>query len=366
MANIAPPSQQALFMTGFTGFLGTRLTEELLMRRPSCRITALIRPDSMARARARLRCLEEQMPGAEQRVRLIEGDLGAPLLGLADDARLTGETAEIFHLAALYDLSCPADRATAVNLEGTRNVLDFARRCPALRRLHHVSTCYVAGKHWGRFAEDDLDVGQHFLNAYDRTKFAAEQLVRGRASTLPVTIYRPAIVVGDSRTGEIPKFDGPYFVMQAMMRLPRLFVFPRIDSGSCTVNVVPVDFVARALAYLSALPQTLGHTYHLADSRPVSVLTLERELMGLLGRRFLLLPVSLRMACWMLRPRAVQRYLGLPAAAVPYFGYRAWFDTTWCTRHLAGSGIQCPPLTTYLPVLIDYWRRNRDRQPASA
>src|SRR5207247_6389267 len=132
---------------------------------------------------------------------------------------------------AIYDLSVSRDAGMRVNVDGTRHVLDFAERCPSLQRFHYVSTCYVSGRHHGVFGEDDLDVGQRFNNFYEETKFLAEVEVR-RRSGLPVTIYRPSVVVGDSRTGETQKFDGPYFVIQWILRQPRVAFLPVVGRPS--------------------------------------------------------------------------------------------------------------------------------------
>ena len=152
----------------------------------------------------------------------MAGDLTEPGLGLADGRRLAADVTEIWHLAAVYDLGVPRDVGMRVNVEGTRNVLRFAEGCPDLRRHHYVSTCYVSGRHCGPFHESDLDVGQAFNNFYEETKFLAEvRWPRPGHGGMPTSVYRPAIVVGDSRTGDTQKFDGPYFLLQWLLRQPQ-------------------------------------------------------------------------------------------------------------------------------------------------
>ena len=202
---------QILF-TGYPGFLGSALLPRVLRRKPEATAVCLVQPKFAALAL-------ERAAQFGDRVRIVEGDITAPL------ALPTSEVEEIYHLAAIYDISVSRDVGMRVNVDGTRHVLDFAERCRDLKHVHYVSTCYVSGRHDGVFRESDLDVGQRFNNFYEETKFLAEVEVRKRAG-LPVSIYRPAVVVGDSRSGATQKFDGPYFVMQWILRQPRVAVLP--------------------------------------------------------------------------------------------------------------------------------------------
>ncbi len=347
--------ERVILVTGFSGFLGQYVTAELLRACPGARVLALVRPASLERARALAATLAAGEPAA--RLELVAGNVEQPELGLPAAGEVADRLAAIFHLAAVYDLGTSLEPARRANVEGTRNVLALAARCRQPVRVHYTSTCYVAGTHAGVFREDQLDVGQRFLNHYDRTKFAAEQLVRAYSSRVPITVYRPAIIVGHSQTGHTTKFDGPYFVMRTMARLPRRCVFPRIGTGRQPVNLVPVDFVARAMIALAGLPDSVGRTYHLADPCPLAAIELERALMDLLGRRLLPVRVPVALVRLLLRPPAVHRLVGMPPAALAYFDYRALFDTTWARRHLEGTGIRCPPVASYLPRLVEYWRR---------
>ena len=348
-----------LFITGFTGFLGERLVTELLERRPAENIYALVRQSALGKARRQVETLEQKKPATRDRIQLLPGDITLSGLGLKTPDEMISRINEIFHLAALYDLTCPPSTAEKNNVEGTRNILGFAARCPHLRRHHYVSTCYVAGNHRGDFSEDDLDVGQGFFNNYERSKFAAEKLVRQSVDEIPTTIYRPGIVVGDSQSGEIDKFDGPYFVMNAMCKLPRYCAFFRIGSGKAPANIVPVDFVVRSLAHLSELDESQGQCYHLTDPTPHTVMETQRALITALDRRLLLVPTPLFLARILLQPRFIQNYLGLPVQTLPYFSHPLHFDTSRTRMHLAPSGITCPDLLDYLPRLVHFWRQRR-------
>ncbi len=245
-----------------------------------------------------------------------------------------------------------------VNVEGTKNVLEFLDEAPRFERLHYVSTAYVSGTTRGTFRETDLDVGQGFKNHYEETKFQAEvEVVRSR---VPRTIYRPGIVVGDSQTGETGKFDGPYFVLRVMERLPSPGVFLRVGLGFGTVNIVPVDFVVEALASLSASPTSAGKTYHLCDPEPHGPGELAEMFAEAIGKRFVQVPVPLAVARAFFAPKPVQRFFGMPGEALDYFDDPVRHDTEVASHDLAELGIECPRLTDYLPRLVAFYRAHRD------
>ena len=217
--------------------------------------------------------------------------------------RSASTTTEIWHLAAVYDLSVARDLALRVNVEGTRNVLRFAEDCPGLRRHHYVSTCYVSGRYCGPFRESDLDVGQSFNNFYEETKFLAEvEVAESRSGGMPTSVYRPAVVVGDSITGETQKFDGPYFLLQWLLRQPRWALVPVVgDPTMSRFNMVPSDFVIDAIEHLSGLDVSVGRTYQLADPRPLTVDQLLDEMCRATARRGVRVHLPRRATEWALR-----------------------------------------------------------------
>src|SRR5690606_31702069 len=250
-----------------------------------------------------------------------------------------GRTTEIWHLAAVYDLSVPRALGMAVNRDGTRNLLRFAEECASLVRHHYVSTCYVSGRHCGPFREADPDAGQRLNNYSEETKFLAEVEVAGaRDRGMPTTVYRPAIVVGDSRTGETQKYDGPYFLLQWLLRQPRTALVPYVgDPTMVRFNMVPSDFVLDAIAHLSGLAHSTGQTYQLADPRPLTVDELLDEMCRATGRRGIRVHLPRRLTEWALRRiEPLQRYVGIPADAVEYFVHPTHYDTTNADRDLAG------------------------------
>jgi thioester reductase-like protein len=360
---VAATTGTVLF-TGFPGFLGSRLLPRVLGRAPEARAACLVQPKFESLAKERVAALEAADPGLGGRIDLVAGDLTEAGLGLADGARLAADVTEVWHLAAVYDLSVPRDVGMRVNVEGTRNVLRFAEGCPGLRRHHYVSTCYVSGRHCGPFHESDLDVGQAFNNFYEETKFLAEvEVAEARDGGMPTSVYRPAIVVGDSRTGDTQKFDGPYFLLQWLLRQPGgLALVPLVgDPTMVRFNMVPSDFVVDAIEHLSGLEASSGRTYQLADPRPLTVDELLTEMCRATGRRGLRVPLPRRLTTWALaNVEPLARWVGIPADAVEYFVHPTHYDTARTDADLAGSGVACPAVPDYLPNLVRFMVEHRE------
>ncbi|HLJ73597.1 MAG TPA: SDR family oxidoreductase [Thermoanaerobaculia bacterium] len=320
-----------ILLTGYPGFLGTAVLPRILARSPETTAICLVQPKFAALAR-------ERASQFGDRVQIVEGDITSRIDLQPVD--------EIFHLAAIYDLSVSRELGMRVNVNGTQNLLDFAERCPSLRRFQYVSTCYVSGRHPGLFREDDLDTGQRFNNFYEETKFLAEVEVRQRTS-LPYIIYRPSVVVGDSRSGETQKFDGPYFLMQWILRQPRIaIVFVPIGSRRIRFNTVPRDFIIDAIDALStrAKPKTC---YQLADPAPLTVDEIIDAMAVAASRKIVRVPTPMPIA------KLAAPLLRIPREAVAYFRHPTTYDTTNAQRDL---GFAPPRLADYLPRLVEFAR----------
>jgi nucleoside-diphosphate-sugar epimerase len=327
-----------VFFTGFPGFLGSELVPRILQRSPDTTAMCLVQPKFAALARERARSIGN-------RIRIVEGDITARVEAQTDDVT------EVFHLAAVYDLSVSRERGMQINVEGTRHVLDFAERCRSLRRLHYVSTCYVSGRYEGVFHEDDLDVGQRFNNFYEETKFLAEVEVRKRS--LPVTIYRPSVVVGDSTTGATQKFDGPYYVIQWILRQPRIAVLPVAGRPSrFRFNVVPRDFIVAAIAELSKNGRS--KCYQLADPAPLTVDETIDVIARAAKRRVVRFPLPRGVAKFAIdRVPGVYRLMRIPSAAIDYFVHPTSYDTTNTQRDLP---LSVPRFSEYADRLVEFAR----------
>jgi len=341
-----------IFFTGFPGFLGSELLPRVVLRTDHD-VSCLVQPKFRALAEERAQQLVKVHPALANRIHLVEGDLTQALDHIdVEDVR------EIYHLAAVYDLSVPRELAMRVNVTGTQRVLDLAERAPRLDRLHYVSTCYVSGRYSGVFTEDDLEKGQSFNNYYEETKQLAEVEVRTRMDRIPTTIYRPSVVVGDSENGATQKFDGPYFVIQWLMRQPRVAVLPVVGRPSrYRFNVVPRDFVIRAITYLSSLTTNAGRTYALADPRPMTVDETIDTIARATHRTVLRIPMTKGLAKGALHyVPGVYRLMRIPAAAVDYFVHPTSYDTRNATSDLAVAGIVAPEFRDYAPRLVEFVR----------
>ncbi len=345
-------------MTGFPGFLGSALLPRLLARRPRVKALCVVPARHLPAAKERRRDIEAEQPHTRGRIELVEGDITQPRLGLDPaTARRLRNVTEVWHLAAVYDLAVPPEVAWRVNVDGTTHVLELCHDLPRLSRLQYVSTCYVSGRYDGEFAEDALDEGQEHRNHYEATKHEAELRVRKAvADGLPATIYRPGIVVGDSRTGKTQKYDGPYFLATFLRRqVGPLAVVPALgDLDRVKVSLVPRDFVVAAMDELSVLDASRGRTYALTDPAPPTVRELVDAFARRLGKRVVWVPLPLTLTRTVVELPGVERLMGLPAEVLEYFASPTTYSTTHTVTDLAGSGLTCPPFESYAARLLDY------------
>ncbi len=356
-------------VTGGTGFIGRQLLKELAKRDGTTYV--LVRAPSRERLEAFIASI-----GAGRRLKPMVGDVTAAGLGVAatDLARLRG--ADIFHLAAVYDLEASEEVNERSNVLGTRNVVDFAEKRGS--RLHHMSSIAIAGGRWkGKFTEEMFDQGQALEHPYYRTKFEAERIVR--ESKLAFRIYRPGLVVGSSENGEADRTDGPYYAFKLIQRLRDALPawVPLIGLEGGEINIVPVDFVARALDVIAHKPGLDGQTFHLTDPRARSLGDVTNEIcraahapqftMRLDSRAAAMLPKDMKsmLQHWKVAQtlkRQLLEGIRIPEAALQYVTSRARFTCDNTTATLEGTGVQCPPLSTYAWKLWDYWERHLDSE----
>jgi thioester reductase-like protein len=358
------------FVTGATGFIGRHLVERLLERDGD--IHVLVREGSQER----LDALVERW-GQPERIRRVVGDLQEPRLGLSDEQVLAlgGQVEHFFHLAAMYDMTAPDAANERLNVEGTRNAVELANALGA-GHLHHVSSVAAAGEFRGFFREDMFDEGQKLPSAYHRTKFESEKLVREHA-TVPWRVYRPAVVVGHSQTGEMDKIDGPYYFFKAIQKarhaLPEWF--PLVGPELGYTNLVPVDYVAAAMDHIAHQPDLDGQAFHLTNPKPMRVgeslnafaaaahapqlaLRIDKRLTDALPKGTLSMLMKLPQAREL--RRTVLADFGIPEEVVAHMALKPQFDTRDTERALAGTGIEVPELHTYADKLWDYWERTLD------
>jgi thioester reductase-like protein len=343
---------KGVFFTGAGGFIGRYILRHYLDE-PDCEIYLL----ENGRFRERLeRFLDTAVsdPARRRRVKVLAGDICSPGLGL--DASMTRELGDrvthAIHLAALYNLSAPRDVSMRVNVDGTRNVLDFLGGMRSLQRLGYTSTTAVVGTHTGTFGEDELDVGQGFKNAYEETKFLAERLIRERRDEIPTVIFRPTTVVGHSRTGAIEKIDGPYYALTMIARNMHRVV---PDTGDTKFQFAPVDFITDAFYHLFEDDRSVGSVFHLVDPQPLSYLEFFELACKAMGKPAPRLRLPARLLRRMGSLPLFERLTGVPPEAFEHSFYSIRYDTTQVAPALARHGISCPPVASYIDVMVDYF-----------
>ncbi|MYW90117.1 SDR family oxidoreductase [Amycolatopsis rubida] len=355
-------------VTGATGLIGRQVTRQLLTRPEVERVALVVRASS----REKLAALVDGWPHPD-RVTLVTGDLGEPLMGVSEtDREALRGVDHVIHLAALYDITADDETSIRANVDGTQNVIDLAADLNA-GCLHHVSSVAVAGDHEGLFTEDMFDVGQRLITPYHRTKFEAEKLVRDQHE-VPWRVYRPAVVVGDSQTGEMDKIDGPYYLFPAISRLAGLPDIPSAGPDLGDTNVVPVDYVAKALLELVTTPGLDGRAFHLVNPEPQPVVAVynafaraagaptitvqlgDKVSKGIVG----LVKLSEHIPGFTIARDAVLERLGIPPVLLETMAFPSVFASTETRKALASSGVEVPQLEEYAATLWRYWREHLD------
>ena len=352
-------NEELILITGATGFLGVQLVHELLQRQPSATLALLIRdrPGQSGQQRADL-----FVPPAERhRVHVYSGDVSQPNCGLdpAVYQQLAASITRVIHSAATVRFDHTLDEARHINVEGTRRILDLAAAAPHLRSLAYVGTAYVAGERTGLIREDELAIGQSYRNTYEQTKSEAETLVRSYLTRIPGVILRPSIIVGDSRTGATSSFKMMYWPLKIYAR--RLW---RTVPGypDAVLDIVPVDYVASAVAHLTFDPAAFGSTIHLTAG-PQASATIQQiaqraaEYFKVRQPRYVdpkLFFAAIRPLLFMTLWGRKRRILRDGRAYRDYFTMRMEFDTTNAQRLLAPAGLNPPPVLDYLDQLFHY------------
>jgi NAD(P)-dependent dehydrogenase (short-subunit alcohol dehydrogenase family) len=361
------------FVTGATGFIGKRLVKTLLARKGAT-VYFLLRKESERKVPELL----EYWGVSKARAIAVFGDLTGKKLGVAaDDIKgLKGEIDALFHLAAVYDLKADEESQIQANIEGTRNVVEFAKAIDA-KHLHHVSSIAAAGLYEGVFREDMFDEAENLDHPYFNTKHESEKIVR-KESKVPWTVYRPAFVVGDSKTGEMDKVDGPYYFFKVIQRMRQLLPpwFPAVGLEGGRFNIVPVDFVVACIDHIAHSKADIkGRAFHLVDPTGYRVGDMldifskaaHAPKMNLFVNAALLgfIPKSVKKGLMAMAPvrrirSAVMKDLGLPDDILEFINWPTRYDRRDLDAALKGSGIECPKLDDYAWRLWDYWERHLD------
>lgn len=350
-------------ITGYPGFISKRLLRRLLTDLPRARFTLLVEENRRGEAEADVASLGDKA----KRVRMATGDVSRMDLGLAGlEIDALQDVTHIFHLAAVQRVDAPPEILEAVNVTGVRNVLALAKELARLERVVHFSSCLVSGDREGVITEDELDVGQRFHTFYEETKLRGEKLMRAAMKDLPITVVRPSIVVGSSDTGEIDRFDGVYALAILVVASPVSVPLPLPGPGTAPLNLVPVDFVTKAVARLALDPRAKGGTFHIVDPNPLSARHVYELIAKRAGKKVPSGTLTSSLAARVLKLPGISR---LSRGRLPQLSAFDRFVVYNCSATLSlldGTGVACPRFDTYVDKLMgfvtDSMKRERTRQ----
>lgn len=346
--------ERIIFITGFPGFIADRLVQRLAAA--DVHFCLLVESRWVDKAKERAVNIAEQTNVPVANFEIIAGDITDPHLALTSEqlGSLRERVTDVFHLAAAYDLAIPRETAFRVNLDGTKNVNNFVRGLGRLIRYNYVSTCYVAGKRRGIIFESELQHNAGFRNFYEESKYLAEAEVERLKSDLPVAIFRPSVVVGDSQTGRTAKYDGIYHLILYLLKAPNLLRIVNVGNDDVMLNLVPVDFVIEGMAALGFDDAVTGKTIALADPNPLTT----REIFDVIattltGKQSVIAPPAAIVETFLNLPIS-PLLTGLPNVGVPYFFLHQIYDTYVAAPVLRSHDIFCPNFREYAPKIADF------------
>lgn len=357
---------EVVLVTGYPSFRGRKMAHQLLESQPKSLVYAVVQPKFGPQATE----VANELP-KEQRDRLVlfEGDAAAIDLGLSgkEYLELAGRVDRIHHVAQVTYPGVSRQMAEAVNIGGTREIIELGRACTKLQCIVVHSSAVVSGNRTGLVLEEELVARQSFRSVVEETLARAERLVRSAMADLPIAVVRPTQIVGDSRTGEVDRFDGPYLLILLIVSSPQDFPVLLPARGDAPMNLVPIDYVARAAQIIGKRPQALGRTFHLTDPKPLTV----REMFQLVaqagGKR---LPggfIPSRVTKALLSTPGLNLVSKSPRAFVDVIATPVRYDTRNTVDILAGQSIHCPAFESYVDALVEFVKlRVRERREREA
>ncbi|MFW5968158.1 MAG: SDR family oxidoreductase [Persicimonas sp.] len=349
--SIRPDRERDILLTGFPSFVARRMLRTIFEHEPDAYVRLLVRPDFVDRATRRLDDLDVD----PERYQILAGDVVALDLGLSgtEYLELVANVTDIYHIASIWYLGADEEQIYNVNVEGARNVIDAALEMERLERLNHFSTAFVAGKRTGVIMEEELEEGQHFRNPYERTKYEAEKAMRQAMTQVPISIYRPSIVVGDSRTGEIDRMAGPYYLMNLIVQMPEPVPILMPGKGDKPLNVVPIDYVCRAIHRISLADEAIGRTFHLCDPNPLPAKKVFASVAEEAGRRAPVGHLPYKLAKLIMKFPFLEKLTRSPRQFIDDFNQLTIYNSINTMEILDGK-LSCPPFPSYVDNLVDY------------
>ena len=346
--------KETIFMTGFPGFIAGRLVERLA--KSDAQIFLLVQKEFVDKALKDVSVIAAKMDVPLDNFALVEGDITKKNLGMSktDLNVLREKVTDVYHLAAIYDLSVAKDAAYSVNVEGTKNVNELVKTLPNLRRYNYISTCYVAGERTGVIYENELAHDAGFRNFYEETKYLAEVEVENLKSEFPVTIFRPSVVCGDAETGETAKYDGIYYVIKFLLKFPEVFRLVNVGNEDVKLNLVPVDFVVNGMIALAKDERAVGQTIALADPNPLTTKGLCDAIAEAVTNKKSVITPPAKLVQTFLNSPISPPLTGLPHSGVPYFFVPQTYDTSVSEELLEPHDVHCPNFRDYVKNLVEF------------
>ncbi len=356
--------KRTILVTGYPGSICKNLVRTILENEPKSVIYFLVQEKFIEDAKKFVRGRSRQ---GYKNVNLLSGDIADMHLGLsAEEVKdLLKNITDIYHLASISYLGVPDELMWQVNVQGTTNLIELAQEARRLNHFNYISTAFVSGDRQGVVTEEELDCGQKFRNLYERTKFEAERKIRDAMGRLPITVFRPSIVVGDSRTGEIGRFDGPYYLGILLASSP-LSSMALIGNEDAPLHVIPVDYAVNAILYISRQRQYTGKTFHIVDPNPISVKSAYELVARCIGINKEKLGISSVLPKGVLAGFAkilqtipgVERLSRTQRQAIDYTNSMTFYNSFNTTEALRTTQLSCPPLQSYADNLVAYVRKH--------
>jgi thioester reductase-like protein len=357
-----PDTDEVILLTGFpTVFLARRVLKKLLSAQSDGRVICLTPRKQAEAAESELRKLPLDQ---QKRVELALGDTSDMDFGMAGPrfSELSRRVDVVHHCAFASYAGVRREVAERINVAGTGEVLELCEASERGCRLVMWSTAGVSGKRQGRIAEGELERSPSFRSVVEETRFRAEQMVREAMDHVPTTVLRPSIIVGDSRTGEIDRIEGPYLLILLMLSSPVDLRVPLPGRGDVPLNLVPIDYVVDAGYAIAKDPRSIGRTFHVVDENPPTA----RRVFGLIaeatGRPGPVGSLPSQLATALLRTPGLERFSQIPRTFLEQLATDVIYDASNTRELLTGTNIVCPKPARYLTVMVDYVRAQQQKR----
>lgn len=347
-------------VTGFPSrYLAVRVVEKLLADDPALEVRCVVPPEEITRAASVI----EKLPERDRaRLRLYEGRVPSMDMGLsgAEYRELAKEVRVVHHCGGVARVSIAKRLAEQENVAGMREVLELAEAASHLERVVHWSSATVSGARRGYVLEEELSDRDGFHNELERTQLAAERLLRRAGDRVPSIVLRPTTVVGDSATGEIDTFEGPYLLVLLMLGSEGELQLPMPGRGDAPLNVVPIDYVVAAGMRIAQHPKALGRIFHIVDPDPLTARRVIELIADATGRPVPRAFVPGQVATTLLKTPGLSEFSHVPRAFLDQLRTEVVYDDRNARELLSGSGIRCPGFEDYVDVMVRYVRDQQD------